>query len=57
MIEGRLTPAGGTFARRLARHAAAIASARAESRRRARRGDPLRWRLARLLWPTFAKGP
>ena len=47
-IEGN--PAAG-----LARRAARIAAARAESRIRAATRDPWRWREPRLLWPDFAK--
>jgi len=48
--------AGAAFdaaASRLARLARAIAVARLRSALLARRGDPLRWRSAKLLWPTF----
>lgn len=40
---------------RLARRAAMLAEAHAETALRARRADPLRWRLSRLLWPLFAR--
>lgn len=36
--------------------AARIAAAAAESGLRARRADPLRWRLPHLLWPLLSKG-
>ena len=39
----------------LARRAARIAAARAESRFRAATRDPWRWREPRLLWPDFVK--
>ena len=42
---------GARFAARLAAKAGRIAAARAEARLRGER----RWRLARLLWPLFAK--
>jgi hypothetical protein len=42
---------GARFVARLAARAAAIAEARAEARLQGAR----RWRLARLLWPQFAK--
>lgn len=57
MIRARIAPGAGAFAAKLARKAGAIAAAAAESRLRARRRDPLRWRMARLLWPAFTKGP
>ena len=42
---------GARFVARLAARAARIAEARAEARLQGER----RWRLARLLWPLFAK--
>ena len=39
----------------LAAKAARIAEAYAETALLARRGDPVRWRRPRLLWPLFAK--
>ena len=39
----------------LARRAARIAAAHAESRFRAATRDPWRWREPRLLWPDFVK--
>ena len=42
---------GARFAARLAAEAGRIARARAEAQLRGER----RWRLARLLWPLFAK--
>ena len=45
------------LARRLAAKAGALAEARAESATRKTRGDPVRWRKARLLWPLITKGP
>ena len=36
--------------------AAMLAEALAETKLRARRADPLRWRMPRLLWPLFTKG-
>ena len=41
------------LAARLTAKAAALAIARTESAARERRGDPARWRKARLLWPLF----
>ena len=46
---------GARFAARLAEAARRLGKARAEARVRERRGDPRRWRLARLLWPLKAK--
>ena len=46
---------GARFVARLAAQARRLGEARAEARVRARRGDARRWRLARLLWPLFAK--
>ncbi|MEO0061495.1 MAG: hypothetical protein RLZZ08_55 [Pseudomonadota bacterium] len=54
MIRATLNGADG-LAARLASHAAQIAAAAAESSLRARRADPLRWRMAGLLWPLFTK--
>ncbi len=52
MIEARGgDPAG--FAARLAAKAGRLAAAQAEARQRGER----RWRLARLVWPLFAKEP
>lgn len=45
-----------TLVSRLAAKAATLATAAAENRLRARRADPLRWRLPRLLWPLLSKG-
>jgi hypothetical protein len=55
MIEARIAGRGGVLAARLARKAGALARAHAASRLLARRGDPGRWRSARLLWPLFTK--
>lgn len=41
------------LAARLTAKAAALAITRTESAARKRRGDPARWRKARLLWPLF----
>ena len=46
---------GARFVARLAEQARRLGEARAEARVRERRGDARRWRLARLLWPLFAK--
>lgn len=54
MIEAKTAPGGG-FAAGLAARAAQIAVAAAEAKWLAGRGDPTRWRRARLLWPLFAK--
>ncbi|WP_324740597.1 hypothetical protein U8326_12235 [Tsuneonella sp. CC-YZS046] len=56
MIAARLRSGGSAFAAGLARKAALLAQAHAEQRLLARRADPLRWRMARLLWPLFTKG-
>lgn len=53
MIEGRIAERPRSFAARLAAKARLLAEARAESRWRAHRADPWRWRAARLLWPLF----
>ncbi|MDE2595759.1 MAG: hypothetical protein KGL44_02655 [Sphingomonadales bacterium] len=44
------------LARRLIDRARALAEARAAETLLARRGDPARWRKARLLWPQFTQG-
>ena len=41
---------------RLKRQAAALAEARAEAARMARRDDARRWRRPDLLWPLFTRG-
>lgn len=41
------------LAARLTAKAAALAAARSETAALTRRGDPARWRKARLLWPLF----
>jgi hypothetical protein len=46
---------GARFVARLAAKARRIGKAKAEERMRAHRGDPRRWRLARLLWPLLAR--
>jgi hypothetical protein len=56
VIEAKIEPVGTSFAARLVGRAAALATAQAENAVRARRRDPWRWRLPRLLWPLFAKG-
>jgi len=56
LIEAKAAPDGRGLAARLAARASAIALAAAESRLRATRDDPARWRLPRLLWPQFTKG-
>jgi hypothetical protein len=43
------------LSKRLADRAGQLARAVIESRLRARRADPLRWRKAGLLWPLFIK--
>ncbi|KPL68933.1 hypothetical protein SZ64_12985 [Erythrobacter sp. SG61-1L] len=45
-----------TLTAKLTAKAARIAAAAAENGLRARRADPLRWRLPRLLWPLITKG-
>ena len=47
---------GAALTARLVHRAAALACAHAETRALAARGDPGRWRKARLLWPLFTKG-
>ena len=54
MIEAHLER-GFALAARLAARAEMLGVAHAESLLRARRSDPLRWRLPRLLWPLFAR--
>ena len=56
MIDAKVDPADKPFAAALAAKAAVLAQAYGESLIRARANDPARWRLARLLWPLFAKG-
>ena len=56
MISAAVTPDFAALAQRLEAKAAALAKARAESVARAARGDPARWRDARLLWPLTTKG-
>ncbi len=53
MIGNDAGKAFDAIAVRLEALAKAIAVARAEAQVLARRGDPLRWRRAALLWPTF----
>ncbi|USA39019.1 hypothetical protein [Pelagerythrobacter marinus] len=55
MIAARLRQPRGAFAAALARKAARLARARAETLLRARRDAASRWREPRLLWPLFAK--
>ncbi|BBC71598.1 conserved hypothetical protein [Altererythrobacter sp. B11] len=45
------------FAARIAARARTLAAAHAEAALRARRADPARWRMARLLWPLPARSP
>ena len=54
MIDAKAAPDRG-FAAWLAARAAQIAVASVETTLLASRGDPTRWRRARLLWPLFAK--
>lgn len=56
MIGARIERQSARLAENLARKAASLATAHAEARRRTARADPLRWRMARLLWPLFTKG-
>ncbi len=56
MISARLDVRFDAFAVRLAQKARAVAEARAESVKLARKGSPSRWRRAALLWPLFTKG-
>lgn len=53
MIRARPSQSPRAFVQGLARKAARLAQARAESRLLARREDSRRWRMARLLWPLF----
>lgn len=43
------------LAARLTRRAATLAAAHGELIVRRRRSDPLRWRVARLIWPLFGR--
>ena len=49
-------PDFAALAKRLETKARKLAEARAESMALARRGNPLRWRKAALLWPLITKG-
>ena len=53
MIEGRTQ--SNRLVAGLAAKAEAFGRAAAETRQRAARSDPARWRRAALLWPLFAK--
>lgn len=53
MIGARMKPAAAPFTAALSAKARAIVEAEAESRIRAARRDPWRWRATRLLWPLF----
>ncbi|MGN3974439.1 hypothetical protein [Tsuneonella sp. SYSU-LHT278] len=53
MIRARTSPSAASFVARLARKAQLAGKAQAEMRVRAARGNPARWRMARLLWPLF----
>jgi len=55
MIEAEAKPERAGFAARLARRAETLARAHGENAARARRRDPWRWRLTRLLWPLFTR--
>jgi hypothetical protein len=50
MITARSDPQSRAM-RKLEAKAALLAAAHAERTLRARRSDPVRWRMARLLWP------
>ncbi len=56
MISGDAATGFDALAVRLEQKAKAIAEAAARSSSLGARGDPLRWRSARLLWPLFTKG-
>ena len=56
MISAVTSPDFAALAARLAAKGGKLAEARAETAARARRGDPARWREARLLWPLTTKG-
>ena len=55
-IESRADAPPAAFVQQLVRQAERLARAHGETTLRARRADPRRWRLARLLWPLFSKG-
>lgn len=54
MIRARSLLGAQPFAALLARKAARLAAARAETRLLTRRDAPRKWRSARLLWPLFS---
>ncbi|WP_168176204.1 hypothetical protein [Novosphingobium sp. PC22D] len=56
MIRADADKAFDALARRLAAKARRLAEAQTAERLASRKGDPARWRRARLLWPLFAKG-
>jgi hypothetical protein len=56
MISVSSEPSFEGLAARLAAKARMIAEARTQSMALAKRGDPLRWRKAGLVWPLFTKG-
>ncbi len=56
MIAAESGSAFAGLAARLAERARRLAEARMRRLALARRGDPRRWRSARLLWPLFAEG-
>jgi hypothetical protein len=55
VIEAKVEPGPAGFVARLTGRAETLARAQGENAARARRNDPWRWRLPRLLWPLFAK--
>jgi hypothetical protein len=56
MIESNAASAFEALADQLERQAAALAEAQRQSAELTRADDPVRWRSADLLWPTFGKG-
>ena len=54
MIGNDANAAFAGLAQHLEAAARALAVARVHGRVLARRGDPVRWRRAALLWPTFS---
>jgi hypothetical protein len=56
MISAETRPGFAAFTARLTAIARTLGEAQAEQAALARRGDPVRWRKAALLWPLFTKG-
>jgi hypothetical protein len=55
VIEAEIEPEPAGFTARLTGRADLLAKAHGENALRARRRDPWRWRLPRLLWPLFTR--